>query len=102
MPSSSAYTNDSPYDYTPSLAWSIVFITLFSLSAITHSIQAWRAKYWVVYPTLLLGAITEIIGWSGRAWSSQNVLRLDPFLMQITTYVRPGLNEEIQLITSIG
>ena len=52
-----------------------------------HSYQAYRAKYWVVYPTLVLGCLTEILGWSARLWSNQNVLLLTPFLMQISTLI---------------
>lgn len=120
----SVYTDQSNYGYTPSLAWSVVFIVLFgvsacecpspssgpplaplalppsltptipfgvapglALTAVLHSYQAYRAKYWVVYPTLVLGCITEILGWSARLWSNRNVLLLTPFLMQISTLI---------------
>ena len=56
-----------------------------------HSVQAWRAKYWVIYPSLVLGALIEVLGWAGRLWSNRNILYLPPFLMQICTYVcRPS------------
>jgi hypothetical protein len=105
----SQHTDESNYGYTPSAAWCLVFIVLFSLSgcayrsliraffsgqraigdwwpAVLHCFQAWRSKYWIVYPTLVLGALTEVLGWSARYWSSQNVLLLTPFLMQISTW----------------
>jgi hypothetical protein len=53
-------------------------------ASVVHCIQAWRSKYWIIYPTLVLGAVIEIMGWAGRLWSSYNVYRLDPFLMQIS------------------
>ena len=81
----SGYTDSNNYGYVPSEAWCIAFIVLFSLSGIAHAFQGYRAKYWVIYPTLIVGCITEILGWSGRLWSSQNVLFLTPFLMQIST-----------------
>lgn len=84
-----AYQNDhsqgSNYGYTPTPAWCITFIVLFSLSATIHIIQAFRSKYWVIFPTLALGALIETIGWSGRLWSSKNVTLVSPFLMQIVT-----------------
>ena len=52
-----------------------------------HSYQAYRAKYWVVYPTLVLGCLIEIMGWAGRLWSNRNVTLLTPFLMQICTLI---------------
>ena len=48
---------------------------------------AYRAKYWMVFPTLVLGASVEVIGWAGRLWSNRNVLYITPFLMQITTLI---------------
>lgn len=50
-----------------------------------HSVQAFKSKYWIIYPTLVIGALVEVLGWAGRYWSSQNVTALDPFLMQICT-----------------
>ncbi|ORX36221.1 RTA-like protein [Kockovaella imperatae] len=83
----STHTDSSNYGYTPSVAWCSVFIALFSLSGLLHIYQAWRAKYWVIFPTLVIGAAVEVLGWSGRLWSSQNVLLLTPFLMQISTLI---------------
>ncbi|WVW79821.1 hypothetical protein I302_101791 [Kwoniella bestiolae CBS 10118] len=81
------HTDGSNYGYTPSPAWCLAFIVLFSVSATVHSIQAFRYKYWIIYPTLVLGALVEVLGWSGRYWSSQNVTLLTPFLMQISTLI---------------
>jgi hypothetical protein len=44
-----------------------------------------KSRYWIVYPTLVLGALVEVIGWAARLWSSQNVDERTPFLMQIVT-----------------
>lgn len=52
-----------------------------------HSIQGWRSKNWIVYPTLVLGALIEVLGWSARLWSHYNVGNLTPFLMQICTLI---------------
>jgi hypothetical protein len=79
------HSDVSNYGYTPSSAWCIIYVVLFSLTALVHSAQAYRSKYWVFFPTLVLGALIEVLGWSGRYWSSQNVTLLDPFLMQICT-----------------
>ena len=83
--SDSNHSDTSNYGYTPSTAWCIAFIVLFSISGLVHCYQGWRAKYWVIYATLVLGAAVEVLGWAGRLWSSQNVLLLTPFLMQIST-----------------
>jgi hypothetical protein len=34
-----------------------------------------------------LGCIGEMIGWSGRLWSSKNIKLINPFLMQISTTI---------------
>lgn len=54
---------------------------------VVHSVQAYRSKYWVAYPTLVLGALIEVLGWSARLWSHYNVTLLTPFLMQICTLI---------------
>ncbi|WVQ94664.1 hypothetical protein IAU59_001744 [Kwoniella sp. CBS 9459] len=81
------HTDQSNYGYTPSSSWALAYIVLFSISAAVHAVQAWRYKYWIIYPTLVLGALTEVLGWSARYWSSQNVTLLTPFLMQISTLI---------------
>ena len=58
-----------------------------SLNPVILSIQAFKSKYWIVYPTLVLGCLIEIMGWSARLWSHLNVLLLTPFLMQICTLI---------------
>ncbi|WVR04184.1 hypothetical protein IAU60_001184 [Kwoniella sp. DSM 27419] len=83
----SEHTEGSNYGYTPDSAWCLAYIVLFSVSGLLHCFQAWRAKYWIVYPTLVLGCATEVLGWSARYWSSQNVTLLTPFLMQISTLI---------------
>ena len=89
---SSNHSDGSNYGYTPSEAWCITFIVLFSLTAMVHTAQAVRSKYWVVFPTLVTGALTEILGWSGRLWSNRNIDLVTPFLMQISTQVVPSIH----------
>ncbi|KAJ9094716.1 hypothetical protein QFC21_005874 [Naganishia friedmannii] len=42
-----------------------------------------QPSYWWILATLVPGGLLEIVGWAGRYWSSQNVLNIQPFLMQI-------------------
>jgi hypothetical protein len=105
------YTRQSNYGYTPSLEWTATYVSLFAFIAsecalssnrpplvldypasrkphsrlVIHTYLAIRSKYWVIFPTLILGALIECMGWAARVWSSQNVLLLTPFLMQICT-----------------
>jgi hypothetical protein len=71
------------YGYTPSLAWNATFLALFSASLIVHLYQATRSRYWILYPTLCLGALIELMGYAARVWSHINVYELNGFLMQI-------------------
>jgi len=87
MSNDSTHSTSSDYGYTPSLAWCVVYIVLFSIIAIIHTALALRSKYWIIIPTLVLGCVSEIIGWSGRLWSSKNVLLITPFLVQICTLI---------------
>ncbi|CAL1695734.1 unnamed protein product [Somion occarium] len=77
----------SPYGYVPTLWICALFIALFGLSTSIHLFQAIYYRLWFLLPTVVLAGVTEIIGWSGRIWSSKNPPSLDPFLMQITTTI---------------
>ncbi|EIN13774.1 RTA1 like protein [Punctularia strigosozonata HHB-11173 SS5] len=77
----------SPYGYVPTLWICALFIALFGLSTLIHFGQAIYFRMWWLFPTAVLAGFTEIIGWSGRLWSSKNPLLLDPYLMQITTTI---------------
>jgi hypothetical protein len=91
MPSNSTTSghkhDNGPYGYVPTEGVCITFIILFAISALLHTGQAlkWRTR-WMI-PSMALGCTGEVIGWSGRLWSSQNPTLLNPFLMQITTTI---------------
>ncbi|KAH9057668.1 RTA1 like protein [Lactarius vividus] len=79
--------NENLYNYVPTEWVCILFITLFAISTTLHIAQAVRYRLWWLFPTAVLSGITEILGWSGRLWSSQNPLLRTPFLIQATTLV---------------
>ncbi|KLO17014.1 RTA1 like protein [Schizopora paradoxa] len=80
--------NDSNYHYIPTAGICIAFIVLYSITTFTHFVEAVYFKLWWLLPTAVLAGIGEIIGWSGRYWSSFNggVLQT-PFLIQISTTI---------------
>lgn len=51
------YPQASAYGYRPTEWVQITFIVLFSLLAIGHTVQGITSKYWIVFPTLVLGTI---------------------------------------------
>jgi len=77
----------SPYGYTPTLYVCALYVALFGLTTLLHTVQAIRSRLWWLFPTIIAGGIAEIIGWSGRLWSAKDVFNLNPFLMQITTTI---------------
>ncbi|WVQ75248.1 hypothetical protein IAR50_004860 [Cryptococcus sp. DSM 104548] len=81
------YEPTSPYGYTPVVWVTIVFLVIFSVSGAVHLGQGVWGKYYILFPTLIVGLLLEIIGWVARYWSSQNVLYDTPFLMQIITLI---------------
>lgn len=91
--------DDSPYGYTPTKAVCIIFIVLFavstckdmliihflcshSFSEVVHTAQAVKYRMWWLFPTMIIGGLTEVLGWSGRLWSSFNILSDDAFMIQ--------------------
>ncbi|PPQ82458.1 hypothetical protein CVT25_007255 [Psilocybe cyanescens] len=87
---SGADVQDNPYGYVPSRATAIIFILLFATSTLLHAFQASRYRMWWLLWTACFCGITEIVGWSGRLWSSYNPFLDSPFQMQITcTIIAP-------------
>ncbi|KAF2180039.1 putative RTA1 domain protein [Zopfia rhizophila CBS 207.26] len=74
------------YGYRPHLAPGIAFCVLFVLSMIAHAGQAWWKKRWWCM-VFAVGALTELLGWIARTWSSSCPHNLNAFLMQICTLI---------------
>ena len=96
----------SPYHYVPSQSTAITFIVLFGLSTgkkftFLHSVRqpffvlnlsrpplvihlgyATFYRMWWLFPTIGLCGVLEIVGWSGRLWSSFSPLLGKPFKIQ--------------------
>lgn len=65
-------------------------IALFGVSTIVHAGQAVRYRRLWLIPTAGLCGLIEILGWSGRLWSSFSPLLSTPFQIEITcTIVAP-------------
>ncbi|KAF4562635.1 hypothetical protein EYR40_009863 [Pleurotus pulmonarius] len=77
----------SPYGYVPTRYVAIIFIVLFSLSTLAHTAQASIFRTWWLFPTACLAGAVEVLGWSGRLWSSYNVGNSDAFQIQITATI---------------
>ncbi|RBR15527.1 hypothetical protein FVER53590_25993 [Fusarium verticillioides] len=82
------YMSGTPtsYGYVPSTAAGVVFCILFGLSTIMHIIQLGRSRIWWC-SVFVMGGLVEIIGWAGRAWSSQCPYNSTAFLMQLSTLI---------------
>ncbi|KAJ7692474.1 RTA1 like protein-domain-containing protein [Mycena rosella] len=79
--------DDSQYGYDPSKPVALIFIVLFGISTALHLGQAVYFKMWWLFPTACLCGIGELVGWSGRLWSSFSPSADDPYMMQITTTI---------------
>lgn len=79
--------SNSLYGYVPTEWICSLFIALFGFFGLIHLAQAIRFRTWWLLPTAVAAAIGEVIGWSGRLWSSKNPTFLPPYLMQITTTI---------------
>ncbi|KAF7325255.1 RTA1-like protein [Mycena venus] len=60
----------SAYGYVPHTGVAILYLALFGISTLLHAVQAVYFRTWWMFPTAFLCGIGELIGWSGRLWSS--------------------------------
>ncbi|KAJ3809465.1 RTA1-domain-containing protein [Lentinula aff. lateritia] len=73
-----------PYGYRPTRSICILFLCLFGISSLIHFSQALFYRKWFFLYTAVLAGLVEILGWSGRLWSNQNLPNSTAFTMQIT------------------
>lgn len=94
------------YGYIPTEWICALFLSLFSLSTRRYNSRAFQHfhslslqlvlntglalfyRIWWLFPTVILGGVGEVIGWSGRLWSSQTYLgnAKDPYTMQYVLF----------------
>jgi len=63
-----------------------------TFSLVVHVVQAIKFRLWWLLPTAVVCGILEIIGWSGRLWSSKSPYSRTPFLMQCVLIVTSRLH----------
>lgn len=78
---------DLQYGYDPSLVAGVIFLVCFGLATLIQAGRVYRSRIWWLV-VLVLGGVTEILGWVGRTWSARNVYSLDAFLLQQCWSVR--------------
>jgi hypothetical protein len=79
-------TSGSQYGYQPSLGIGITGLTLFTLSTIVHVYQMSTSRMWWLV-VLVIGGITEIIGYAARIYSWDDDTSLNAFLAQTVTLI---------------
>jgi len=77
------------YGYIPTEWICITILVFFSITTIAHIAQAIfiKPRLWWLLPTTAMCGVGEVLGWSGRLWSSRNSLNRSAFLMQIATTI---------------
>ncbi|KZO95044.1 RTA1-domain-containing protein [Calocera viscosa TUFC12733] len=86
-PTTQELIDNSPYGYIPTLYVCGIYVALFGLATLLHTVLAVRFRLWWMFPTLVAGGLCETIGWAARVWSSQAPDSLHPFIMQMTTTI---------------
>jgi hypothetical protein len=60
---------------------------LYGLTTAVHLGQALYKRMWFLLPTAVMCGVTELLGWSGRLWSSKQPWNSTPFTIQISTTI---------------
>ncbi|KAJ6451295.1 RTA1-domain-containing protein [Mycena sanguinolenta] len=82
-----AAVNASQYGYDPHEYVAIIFVVLYATSTALHIGQATYYRMWWLFPTACLCGLGELVGWSGRLWSSMSPSAYNPFMMQIVSTI---------------
>ncbi|KAF6790717.1 parasitic phase-specific protein psp-1 [Colletotrichum musicola] len=69
--------------YRPSVPASGLFIALFSITLILHTLQGIRSKTWGFMGSVVAGCVLEIVGYVGRLMIYDNPFSFIGFLLQI-------------------
>lgn len=69
--------------YQPSLAANIVFAALFGVIGLVHFYLGFRWRTWGFTIPMLIGCVTEIIGYIGRILLHSNPFSFPGFMIQI-------------------
>ena len=73
----------SIYGFRPSLAANITFLVLFGIVGIVHTYLGWRWKSWGFMSGMILGCLSELIGYVGRILLWSNPFSFNGFMIQI-------------------
>lgn len=69
-------SDGSPLGYAPNLAASAIFMGIFGISTVGHLILGWKYQTWSFMIAMLLGSISEVVGYLGRILMHDNPYRL--------------------------
>ncbi|KAL1948125.1 hypothetical protein VTO73DRAFT_12200 [Trametes versicolor] len=75
------------YGYLPTEWTSVLFATLFLITAVLHLMQAGMYRKWWLFPTVVLACCGEVLGWACRVWSYHSPLKLTPYMVQTVVLV---------------
>ncbi|EIW52013.1 RTA1 like protein, partial [Trametes versicolor FP-101664 SS1] len=75
------------YGYLPTEWTSVLFATLFLITAVLHLMQAGMYRKWWLFPTVVPACFGEVLGWACRVWSYHSPLKLTPYMVQTVVLV---------------
>lgn len=78
----------SIYRYRPSLPANITLLALFAVLGIVHSYLGFRWRSWGFMAGMLLGCLSEIIGYVGRILLYNNPFSWEGFMIQISECIQ--------------
>ena len=73
----------SLYTYRPSLAANSTFLALFAIIGLVHIYLGYRWRSWGFMVGMILGCLSEIIGYAGRIMLWNNPFSFVGFMVQI-------------------
>ncbi|GAA5845719.1 hypothetical protein JCM5353_001688 [Sporobolomyces roseus] len=78
---------DNKYGYSPSIAMNTIFLVLFTISLLAHTVQLGIARRTWFMTVMPIGCLLEVIGYAFRLYSHSDVAARSPYIGQLATLV---------------
>ena len=83
------------YQYRPSLSANVIFLVLFAIALIVHTALAIKYRTFTFGALMVIGCLSEVLGYGGRILLWQDPFSFNGFLLQISMSIVEWLRKPV-------